>query len=108
MWNEILTETGKSLWKEIGRDALKKGVSTVVVETIRAGIDIVKRKKIRKDDYAFQQWKKEQEPDEEKAETDDKAEGSEDNDESKKPDPEPEEGKAPEHPDPVKTPTPES
>lgn len=65
---EEIAKDGKPLWKEIAVDTLKKAVATVVVESIKASIDLMKRERIRHDDYAFQQWKKAREEDRKKAE----------------------------------------
>lgn len=56
----IAEEIAKSIWRELGRDVLKKGVSVLVTESIRARIEIAKKRKIRKDQYEFLQWKKTQ------------------------------------------------
>lgn len=46
MWHEVLTQTGKTLWRELGEEALKKAVSTAVGEGIKAVIDVWKARKI--------------------------------------------------------------
>lgn len=61
MWHEILSEGSKSLWREIGVDMLRKGAATLVVEGVKAGVDVFKQRRIRRDVYEFDQWKKAQE-----------------------------------------------
>jgi len=61
MWSELLQQGGKSLWREIGETMLKSGASTFVVEGVKAGVDLWKQKKLRREVYEFDLWKKAQE-----------------------------------------------
>ncbi len=61
MWSELLQQGGKSLWREIGESMLKSGASTIVVEGVKAGVDLWKQKRLRREVYDFDQWKKAQE-----------------------------------------------
>mgnify|MGYP001089995114 CR=1 FL=1 len=61
MWSELLQAGGKSLWREIGETMLKSGASTFVVEGVKAGVDLWKQKRLRREVYDFDQWKKAQE-----------------------------------------------
>lgn len=67
----MMEEITKSVWREVGKDALKRGVSTLVGESVKAVIEIVKKRQLRRDQYDFQQWKKEQKPETEKEKSDD-------------------------------------
>ena len=58
---KLLSEGGKSLWREIGIDMLRKGAAAVAVESVRAGIDILKQRRVRREVYEFDLWKKAQE-----------------------------------------------
>jgi len=80
MWHEIAIESGKSLWREVGEEVLKKGASTLVTEGTKAFWDIVKRRRIRRDEWEFQQWKKIQEENE--ADDSDESEADEKNEKS--------------------------
>ena len=62
--SSIWSDVGRTLWKEVARDAFKRGVSTAVSESVKASIDIWKRRKIRRDQFAFSEWKKTQVEDE--------------------------------------------
>lgn len=70
MWHEIAVETGKSLWREVGEDVVKKGAAAVVVEGTKALLDIWKRRRIRQDEWEFKKWKEEQEGDSSSSEPD--------------------------------------
>lgn len=61
MWREIMQEGGKSLWREIGVDMLRKGAATLVIEGVKAGVDLFKQRRLRREVYEFDQWKKAQE-----------------------------------------------
>lgn len=61
MLHPLLESSGKSVWREIGLDMLRKGAATIAVETVRAGIDIVKQRRVRREVYEFDLWKKAQE-----------------------------------------------
>lgn len=61
MWSELLKDGGKSLWREIGETMLKSGASTFVVEGVKAGVDLWKQKRLRREVYEFDLWKKAQE-----------------------------------------------
>ncbi len=65
MWQTLLSETTKPLWKRVGEHALKAVAASILVEGVRAGVDIMKRRKVRQDEYEFNQWKKAQEEQEE-------------------------------------------
>ena len=47
MWNEVLQEASKSLWRELGRTASKKAVETLVGEGIKAAIDLARRRALK-------------------------------------------------------------
>jgi len=63
---DILEAAGKSLWKEMRDLALKKGTETLVAEGIKSLVEVVKRRRIRRDEYDFAEWKKAQNPPDEK------------------------------------------
>ena len=71
MWQTLLSETTKPLWKRVGEHALKAVAASILVEGVRAGVDIMKRRKVRQDEYEFNQWKKAQEEKEEAKSKDD-------------------------------------
>lgn len=70
MWQEIAAETGKSLWREVGEDVVKKGAAAVVVEATKAIVDVMKRRRIRRDEWEFKQWKDEQSGEESESDAD--------------------------------------
>lgn len=61
----VLEAAGKSIWQEVRELALKKGTETFVAEGIKSIVEIVKRRRIRLDEYEFGEWKKAQNPDDE-------------------------------------------
>lgn len=73
MISELAKQAGKTLWQEIGEDALKKGVGTVVAEGIKAVIDIWKQRKLKEQEFELKQKHKAAEAENK---SDDKAEGS--------------------------------
>ncbi len=48
MWRELAEEGGDSLLKELGEEAIKKAVSTFVVEGVKAVIGIWKEQKMER------------------------------------------------------------
>jgi len=62
MLGKFAAEAGKSIWKEIGQDMLKKGASTAAVEGVKSVIEVFKKRKMMMDEYEFQKWKKAQDP----------------------------------------------
>lgn len=61
MWRALMEDGGKSLWREIGVDMLRKGAATLVIEGVKAGVDLFKQRRLRREVYEFDQWKKAQE-----------------------------------------------
>lgn len=55
MISELVKQAGKTLWQEIGEDALKKGVGTVVAEGIKAVIDVIKQRKLKEQEFELKQ-----------------------------------------------------
>ncbi len=106
----VLETAGKSIWKEVRELALKKGTETFVAEGIKSVIEIVKRRRLRLDEYEFAEWKKAQKPEGEKSDKDkDKAkddeekssEESDESDEGSEVDSAPPKPDAPAEPEPV-------
>lgn len=79
---EVLEAAGKSIWKEVRELALKKGTETLVAEGIKSVVEIVKRRRIRQDEYDFAEWKKTQKSDDEKEQDKEKDEKAAKSDES--------------------------
>jgi len=55
MISELVKQAGKTLWQEIGEDALKKGVGTVIAEGIKAVIDVIKQRKLKEQEFELTQ-----------------------------------------------------
>ena len=62
MIDKILKETGNSLWREVRDDAVKKLVGTTIVEGVKAVVDVWKKRQIRLDQFEFDTWKGQQDP----------------------------------------------
>ncbi|MFU8807312.1 MAG: hypothetical protein ACNA8W_26115, partial [Bradymonadaceae bacterium] len=58
MIEEIAREAGKSLWKDVGEDALKKAVGTIVSEGIKAVIDVWKQRRLKVQEFEIKQSQK--------------------------------------------------
>ena len=71
---KIAEEISKSIWKEVGEDAFKRAVTTLVGESVKAVIEVVKKRQLRLDQFQFQQWKKDVADEERAAEAEDSAE----------------------------------
>ncbi len=59
---EILEAAGKSFFRELSEHVAKKASETLVVETTKAMVEVVKRRIIRRDEFDFAEWKKEAQP----------------------------------------------
>jgi hypothetical protein len=58
MIQELARQAGKSLWKDIGEDALKKAVGTAVSEGVKAVIDIWKQRRLKEQEYELKKEQK--------------------------------------------------
>jgi hypothetical protein len=78
MYEEIMKEASKSIWKDLGERAARKAVETLVGEGIKATIDVIRRRVVKLQNHELDERFKRQKEREKREESSDDDESSDD------------------------------